>query len=111
MLELIFNNKTVEKILFFLMINQKCYGAELSQIFEEALSPFQKSLDRLESGGLLVSFLVGKTRIYQFNPRYPFLKELKQFLTKAYEFLPEDSKEKYYQPKIRKRPRRRKKPL
>jgi len=73
--------------------NERCYGQQLSRIFKQALSPFQKALDRLETGGILISFLVGKTRCYQFNPRYSFLLELKGFLTKAYEFLPEKVKD------------------
>jgi hypothetical protein len=111
MLEPIFGSKTIEKILFFLLENKRCYGNQLKKIFNESLTPFQKSLDRLEIGGVIVSFLEGKTRIYQFNPRYPFLSELMIFLKKAYEFLPKELKEKYYDLKIRKRPRRKGKPL
>lgn len=111
MLESLFGSKTIEKILFYLLVNRTCYGSGLSQVFQESLSPFQKGLDRLETGGILVSFLEGKTRLYQFNPRYPFLTELKLFLEKAYEFLPSEFKERFYQPKIRKRPRRKGKPL
>jgi len=110
-LETIFGGKNVEKVLFFLLKNERCFGRELSLRFEEALSPFQKTLDRLEDGGVLVSFLEGKTRVYQYNPRYPFLKELKAFLEKAYSFLPEEIREKYYEPKVRKRPRKKGKPL
>lgn len=87
-------------------MNESCYGTELSCVFNAPLSPFQKALDRLESGNILVSFLEGKTRIYKFNPRYPFLNELRSFLEKAYTFLPEEFKTRYYEPKIRKRPRR-----
>lgn len=58
-------------------------------------------MDRLESGNIIVSFLEGKTRIYKFNPRYPFLNELKKNLEKAYEFLPEEFKTQFYEPKIR----------
>ncbi len=111
MLETLFGGKNIEKILFFILINNSCYASKLSNIFGEALSPFQKALDRLEIGNVLVSFLEGKTRIYKFNPRYPFLNELKSFLIKAYEFLPVEYKNKYYEPKIRKRPRRKGKPL
>lgn len=110
-LEPIFGSKTIEKILFYLLKNSKSYGSQLSKIFQESLSSFQKGFDRLEAGGILVSFLEGKTRIYQFNPRYPFLKELKNFLGKAYLFLPQDFKDNYYEQKLRKRPRRRGKPL
>lgn len=111
MLESLFSGKNIEKILFFLLVNQSCYGRQLAQTFQQSLSPIQKALDRLENGGIIVSFLKGKTRIYQFNPRYPFLQELKSLLEKAYMFLPEEFKNKYYEPKIRKRPRRKGKPL
>ena len=111
MLESLFGSKTIEKILFYLLVNDRCYGSQLHKVFNESLSPFQKGLDRLEAGGIIVSFLEGKTRIYQFNPRYPFLSELKKFLEKAYEFLPSEFKDRFYQPSIRKRPRRKGKPL
>jgi len=111
MLEPLFGSKTIERILFFLLKNNRCYGAQLSKVFNEALSPFQKGLDRLEAGGIIVSFLEGRARVYQFNPRYPFLPELKTFLQKAYEFLPDELKERFYQPIIRRRPRRKGKPL
>lgn len=110
MLENLFGSKIIEKILFYLLINNKCYGTQLSRIFGESLSPFQKGLDRLEAGGVIVSFLEGKTRIYQFNPRYPFLSELKAFLQRAYMFLPPEFKKHFYQPIVRKRPRRKGKP-
>jgi hypothetical protein len=109
-LEYIFGGKNVEKVLFFLLINNRCYGQQLSNVFGQAISPFQKVLDRLENGGVVVSFLEGKTRLYQFNPRYPFLKEIKDFIEKAYDFLPKEYKDKYYEVNLRKRPRRRGKP-
>ena len=59
MLEGLFGGKNVEKVLFFLLKNQKCYGKQLSDVFDQALSPFQKILDRLENKGILVSFLIG----------------------------------------------------
>lgn len=111
MLESVFGGKNVEKVLFFLLVNERCYGQQLSRVFQQAISTFQNVLDRLETGGILVSFLEGKTRSYQFNPRYPFLKELEAFLGKAYAFLPQEIKDKYYEPKSRKRPRRKGKPL
>ncbi|NGX41619.1 MAG: hypothetical protein KR126chlam4_01462 [Candidatus Anoxychlamydiales bacterium] len=111
MLESIFGGKNIERILFFLLINQRCYGRQLSYIFQQALSPIQKTLDRLERGGIIISFLEGKTRMYHFNPRYPFLQELKKLLERAYMFLPQEFKNRYYEPKIRKRPRRKGKSL
>ena len=111
LLETLFGSKKIEKIFFYLLSNESCYGSLLATTFEEALSPFQKALDRLELGGILVSFLRGKTRVYQFNPRYPFLTELKLFLEKTYLFLPQEYKARYYEKQERTRPRRRGKPL
>ena len=111
MLENLFGNSVIEKILFFLLLNEKTYASELSRVFEISLFSFQTALERLEKGGILVSYKEGKTRLYQLNPRFPMLKELVLFLKKAYTFLPESFCRKYYERPIRKRPRRKGKPL
>jgi hypothetical protein len=111
MLESLFGSIVIEKVLFYLQINQKCYASQLKEVFQTPLYSFQKALERLERGGIIVSYTEGKTRIYEFNPRYPFLEELKSFLKKAYDFFPENIREKYYEPAVRKRPRRQGKPL
>src|SRR5262245_27159306 len=111
MLEYLFGNPVIEKVLFYLCVNQKCYPSQLKDVFQTPLYSFQRALGRLERGGVIVSHKEGKTLIYQFNPRYPFLNELKSFLGKAYEFFPENIRQKYYEPIIRKRPRRQGKPL
>lgn len=111
MLEALFGNESIERILFFLLKNNTCYALQLKNQFGTALSPLQQALLRLEKGGILVSTLAGKTRIFQFNPRYLFRKELSAFLERAYETLPEEIKKKYYEQAVRKRPRRTGKPL
>ncbi len=80
-------------------------------LFHIPLYSFQCALARLEKGGIVVSHKEGKTRLYQFNPRYPFLNELKAFLEKAYICFPDEIRQKYYEPLVRKRPRRAGKPL
>jgi hypothetical protein len=111
MLESLFGNSAIEKVLFFLVKNRKCYPSQLKQVFQTSLYSFQNALSRLERGGIVVSHQEGKTLLYEFNPRYLFLGELEIFLLKAYATLPEEIKTKYYEPFIRKRPRRRGKPL
>ena len=111
MLENLFGNPVIEKVLFYLLKNEKAYASQLSQVFETPLYSFQKALERLEKGGIIVREAQGKTQLYFFNPRYPMLKEIKLFLEKSYEFLPEDFREKYYEAPLRKRPRRKGKPL
>jgi len=111
MLESLFGNPVIEKVLFYLVINQKCYPSQLKETFQMPLYSFQRALGRLERGGVIIGHREGKTLIYQFNPRYPFLTDLKAFLEKTYSFLPDDIREKYYEPVVRKRPRRQGKPL
>lgn len=111
MLENLFGNPVIEKVLFYLLKNENTYASELSHVFEMSLFGFQKALERLEKGGVIVSQMRGKTRLYQFNPRYSMIKELKAFLEKSYSFLPEDLRLKYYEISDRRRPRRKGKPL
>lgn len=111
MLESLFGNAVIEKILFYLIVNDECYPSQLRKVFQSPLFSFQRGLARLEKGGIVVSHQKGKTLLYQFNPRYPFLKELKAFLERAYDGFPEAIREKYYEQMIRKRPRRQGKPL
>lgn len=111
MLENLFGNPVIEKVLFYLLVNKKCYPSQLKTVFQVPLYSFQRALARLEKGGIIYNYKEGKTLIYEFNPRYPFIKELKDFLEKAYLFFPEDMRLKYYEPITRQRPRRQGKPL
>ena len=108
MLEGLFGNPVIEKIFFTLLVYNEIYALALAKTFDEPVNKFQQQLKRLEEGGIIVSRLVGNMRLYTFNPRYPFLKELKTLVSKAYEFVPVKEKEKYY--RKRTRPRRAGKP-
>lgn len=96
MLEALFGNQTVQKLLIFLFVNNKCYGTQVSRLLKTSLTPIQKALIRLEKGGIIISFYEGKTRLYQFNPAYPLLSELEMLLNKAYTLLPAHLKKDYY---------------
>lgn len=109
MLEGLFGNIIIEKILFFLYVYTEGYPLGMAKVFGVPVNRIQQQLKRLENGGIVVSRLVGKVRLYTFNPRFPFLEELKELMAKAYEFVPENEKERYF--RMRKRPRRAGKPL
>lgn len=96
MLEVLCGNKNVARILIFLFVNGKCYGTQLHRLLKAPLTPLQKALNRLEKGGLIVSYNEGKTKLYQFNPAYPLLGELEQLLKKAYTLFSAHEKKKYY---------------
>lgn len=111
MLEYLFANKNVEKILIYLFLHEKANASELKRVFKTSLDPIQKTLKKLEEGGLLVSFLEGRTRVFFWNPRYPFLKEIQTLAEKCYGFLPSEIQETLYESIRRKRPRKTGKPL
>ena len=93
MLEGLCGNKNVQKVLLFLFVNSKCYGAQLQRILRTPLTSLQNALGRLEQGRIIISYSEGKTKLYQLNPSYPLLSELEQLLKKAYTLLsPQDKK-------------------
>jgi hypothetical protein len=108
MLEQLFGNRVVEKILFYLLTYENGYIRGMAGAFGIPVNGINQQLKRLENGGIISSRLMGKIRLYSFNPRYPFLPELKAILQKAMDTLPEGELEKYY--RQRTRPRRKGKP-
>ncbi len=96
MLEALFGNQNIKKVLLFLFVNGKCYGTQLHRSLKTPLTPIQKALLRLEKGGVIISFCEGKTRLYQFNPAFPLFHELELLLKKAYHLLPAQEKKGYY---------------
>lgn len=109
MLEPILDNKTKEKILLVLCVSKEMYAREIAAIFKINLYSVQRQLRKLERGGVLVSRLKGRTRLFSFNPRYPFINELKKLLARALLFVPKKEREEFYTPRLR--PRRSGKPL
>lgn len=92
----LFGNPNIEKILLFLLVNEKCYAAQIRHCIGGALTPIQQALIRLEKGNILISELHGKTRIFRFNPHYPFLRELQALLKQGYHQLQLHEQHKYY---------------
>jgi hypothetical protein len=108
MLEPLFGNKVVEKVLFYLLTYESGYIRGIANSFGIPVNGVSQQLKRLENGSIISSRLLGKIRLYSFNPGYPFLPELKAMLQKAIDVLPETELEKYY--RQRTRPRRKGKP-
>ncbi|MCB1106585.1 MAG: hypothetical protein KDK76_00645 [Chlamydiia bacterium] len=95
MLSALVGNKKIEKILFFLFVNERCYGAQLQNLLNLPLTPIQRALYRLEKEGVLISHLTGKIRIYEFNPLFPLRWELEALLKKGYTLLSPKEKKEY----------------
>jgi DNA-binding transcriptional ArsR family regulator len=109
MLRVLFGNPTVEDVLLFIAAYGEGYAQQIADTFELSLFRVQRQLLKLEEAGILVSQLKGKTRMFTWNPRYPYSKELKALLNRMIEFMPKAQREKYFLQ--RRRPRRTGKPL
>jgi predicted transcriptional regulator len=108
MLEPILGSANRERVLVFLLAREEGYARQIARFFETDLFPIQDQLEKLEAGGVLVSRSVGRTRLYEFNPRYAFLGEVRALLEKALTYYPEHEQERLLM--NRRRPRRRGKP-
>ena len=109
MIEVLLGSKNAERVLIYILSREEGYPREIARFFNTDLKSIQKQLDKLEAGGVLVSREVGRTRPYVFNPRYPFLNELKSLLEKALSFYSVEEQEELKM--NRRRPRARGKDL
>jgi predicted transcriptional regulator len=109
MLKVILGTKNRELTLQYLLTFKEGYAREIAKYFDTSLPSIQNQLKNFEDGGLALSKMRGRTKIYFLNPRYAFLEEITTLLNRAKEF---------YKPKLkakfelqRQRPRRVEKPL
>lgn len=109
MLATILGSKVAERLMLSLYHYGEIHASGLANDSGYALSAVQSQLKRFEDQGLLVSRMVGKTRLYTFNPKSPFMKPFQDLLQVAYETLSLNEKEKLF--KTRRRPRRPGKPV
>jgi hypothetical protein len=108
MLEGIFGNRTAEKVLLHIFHYGESHASAIAQDFRTALNPIIQQLNRFELAGVLVSRVVGRSRIYSFNPKSPLSKPLKEMVEILYESIPLSERQKLFE--NRRRPRRKGKP-
>jgi len=109
MLEALLGSTNKERVLVYLHTRDEGYAREISRFFQTDVSQIQKQLEKLENSGVLYSRELGKTRVYGLNPRYPFLTELRALIEKVLSFYPQEERQNLLM--IRRRPRRKGKPL
>ena len=96
MLEALLESPLKEKLLLYLLANEDSYPNEIARNFSFNLNAVQYQLKKLEKAGVLYSQLRGKVRLYGLDPRYPFRRELEALLRKAFDFLSQAERDKYY---------------
>jgi DNA-binding transcriptional ArsR family regulator len=109
-LEALFGGKAATKVLLFIENYGEGYASGIAKTFEMPLSEVQKQLSKFEEAGILVSRMVGTSRMYTWNPRDPALNGLRQLLQNTLEYgISNERTNKYF--RQRRRPRRKGKPL
>jgi hypothetical protein len=104
MLEAAFGSLAAERVLLFLHRYERGYGRQIAAAFDMPVSEIQKQLRKLEIGGLLASQMIGRARVYCWNPRSVFVAPLRGLLQVALEHLPPEQRRPYGDG--RRRPRR-----
>jgi predicted transcriptional regulator len=108
-LESILGSRSATQVLLFLENYGEGHASRISKTFDVSVMGVQRQLKRLEENGVLVSRMVGSSRIFSFNDRIPTVKHLRVFLDAELEMLPTKTKMEYF--RQRQRPRRSGKPF
>jgi hypothetical protein len=109
MLEGIFGNKTAEKVLLHIFHYGESHGSAIASDFQMPLTPIIQQLNRFELAGVLISKEFGRSRVYSFNAKSPFMKPVKELIETVYESIPLKDRQILFQ--TRRRPRRKGKPV
>lgn len=97
------------KIMLHLIHYGEIYPSAVAKDYQISLSAVQKQFERFEESGILVSKLVGNTRVYFFNKKSPTTKPFMDLIKVYYDGLSLEDKEKIFA--TRRRPRRPGKPV
>lgn len=103
-----FGGQTRTRTLVLLSLLSQSYPRELARVSATALAGVQAALRGLERDGLVVARSIGRTRAYELNPRYFAAKELRAYLARLAEGMPDLAAA---AATLRRRPRQQGKPL
>ncbi|MDH4466837.1 MAG: winged helix-turn-helix domain-containing protein [Bacteriovoracaceae bacterium] len=104
MLNKILGSEIAMKAMFHLIHYHEIYPSAVAKDYKLTLSAVQKQFARFEEAGILVSKLVGKTRVYMFNKKSKISNAFFEFVKLYYDGLSISDKEKIFSE--RRRPRR-----
>ena len=106
--EAICGNRSAAQVLLYLEAYGTGYGKGIADTYGVAVSAVQRQLKRLEARGVLVSRMVGGSRVFEFETRNPTVRQLRELLRTELATLPEATTRAFY--RERRRPRRTGKP-
>ena len=103
-----FGGEGRSRVLLALSLLSESYPRELARLLAMPFSSVQKALSSLEKDGLVAGRAVGRTRVFQLDPRYFARDELQRLLLRLAE---PELELKARLATLRRRPRRTAKPL
>ena len=109
MLDKILGSQTAMKIMLHLVHYGEIYPTAVARDYKISVFGVQKQFERFEDAGILVSKLVGKTRVYMFNKKMATVRPFIELVNIYYNSIP--LKEKQILFATRRRPRRPGKPV
>ena len=75
-LETLFGGKAAARVLLFIENYGDGYASRIAKTYDMPLSEVQKQLTKFEQAGILISRMIGTSRVCTWNPRDPALIEL-----------------------------------
>ena len=108
MLDKILGSDIAAKCLLSVYKYEEIYPSAIAADFKLTKSAVQKQLERFEDSGVLVSRLVGKTRVYLFNGKSPVSNKVKELVKIYFDTMSIADKEEIF---ARRRPRAKGKPV
>jgi len=108
-LETVLGSTSATYVLLFIENYEDGHASRIAKTFDVSVMGIQRQLRRFEENGVLVSRMVGRSRIFTFNDRNPTVRHLRVFLAAELELLPKRTIKQFF--RQRQRPRRTGKPL
>ncbi|PJZ29134.1 hypothetical protein [Leptospira kmetyi] len=105
----IFGNGTASKVLLHVFHYSEIHSSAIAQDYNTAVTPIRLQLERFEKAGILVAKQIGRSRVFAFNQKSPFVKPIKEILSIFYNSLSIEEKEILFS--TRRRPREKGKPV
>lgn len=103
-LDAIFGSTSATRVLLFLENYGSAYATRIARAFGMSVSRARAQLEKYEAAGLLVSRSVGRSRVFEWNPRSQRVPALRAFLRALLDSLPRDTVREFF--RERQRPRR-----
>ncbi len=110
MLDKILGSRTAQNIFIHLYHYGESYPSGVAKDFKISVGQVQRQFDRFEDAGILVSKLVGRTRVYQFNKKQgAIVKHFIALVKVIYDSIPLSERKEIFS--TRRRPRKKGKPI